>query len=151
MEEARNVALLALIYREQYLERRQGLDSIADDLESCPGEVSWLTMIAVDRLTPGDWALLRKLDEPSDFLRLARRVDPLRAEALLHAVPPNGRCSLKLWAAPYLARWGQVQELMLQLQQEGYTVKRDDLESRAVGAWMGATGDTPQQYVEKFA
>lgn len=149
--EVRDVALLALIYREQYLARRTGLDSVGRDLETCPGEVSWLTMIGVDRLTPYDWALLRELNEPSDFLALARRTDPLRAEALLHAVPPNGCCSKRPWAQSFRARWGHVQARMRQFEHEGYSATRDDLESVAAWAWQTVTGGSIEEYAEAWS
>lgn len=151
MTEPRDVALLALIYREQYLARRTGLDSVADDLDTCPGEVSWLTMIAVHRLTEYDWELLSELRGSSDFLRLARGVDPLRAEALMHAAPPNGCCSQRPWAEPYRERWGAVRARMRLFEQEGITATRDDLDSVAAAAWMAATGDTFEQYADAWA
>ena len=151
MHEVREVALLALLYRENYLARRTGLDSIADDQEVCPGELSWLTMIGADTLTEYDWAIIGDLDGPSDFLRLARTVDPLRAEALLHAVPPNGRCSHKPWAEHYRSRWGYVRSRIRLFEQEGYTATRDVLESLAARTWMAATGDTFEQYAEQWA
>jgi hypothetical protein len=150
MTELREVALLALLYRENYIARRTGLDSIGQDQEVCPGELSWLTMIGADALTEYDWAIINDLDQPSDFSRLARIVDPLRAEALLHAVPPNGRCSRKPWAEPYRARWGQVRSRMRLFEQEGYTATRDDLDSLAARAWMAATGDTFEQYANAW-
>jgi hypothetical protein len=150
MTELREVALLALLYREQYLNLRTSLDSIAEDQDVCPGELSWLSMIGADTLTEYDWAILRDLDQPSDFLRIARIADPLRAEALLHAVPPNGRCSRKPWAEPYRIRWGQVCSRMRLFEEEGYTVTRDDLDSLAAHAWMAATGDTFEQYAEAW-
>lgn len=150
MEAVRDVALLALIYRECYLTRRTSLDAINDDLDACPGEVSWLTMIAADKLTPYDWELVAQLEGPSDFMRLARRVDPLRAEALLHAVPPSGRCSQRPWAEPYAARWGRVRSRMRQFEGEGVTATRDTLESVAAAAWMAATGDTFEQYADRW-
>ena len=149
--EVRDVALLALIYREAYRNRWEDLDSIATDQDVCPGELSWLSMIAADRLTTSDWAIVRDLDEPSDFLRLARIVDPLRAEALMHAVPPNGRCSRKRWAEPIRERWGRVRSRMRQFEQEGITTIRDDLDAVAADAWMRATGDTFEQYADAWA
>jgi hypothetical protein len=151
MIELRDVALLALIYREQYLARRSGLDSIADDLDTCPGEVSWLTMLAVDRLTSYDWSLVGAIAGPEDFLPLACRADPPRAEALMHAVPPNGRCSQRPWAEPYRVRWGDVRSRMRVFEQEGYSASRDDLDSLAAQAWMTATGDTFEQFADAWA
>lgn len=150
MHQLRDVALLALLYREAYLNRWDSLDSIATDQDVCPGELSWLSILAADRLTGPDWAILATLNEPGDFLRLARLLDPLRAEALMHAVPPNGRCSRKAWAEPYAARWGQVRARMRLLEGEGYTAKRDDLESLAATAWMATTGDTFEQYADRW-
>jgi hypothetical protein len=150
MHEVREVALLALLYRENYLARRTGLDSITEDAEVCPGELSWLSMIGAEALTEYDWAIIRGLDGPSDFLRLARIVDPLRAEALMHAVPPNGRCSRRPWAEPCRERWGYVRSRIRLFEQEGYTATRDDLESLAAQAWMAATGDTFEQYADAW-
>lgn len=150
MHEVREVALLALIYRECYLNRRDSPDAIGDDLDTCPGEVSWLTMIALHRLTESDWTLLAALEEPSDFLPLARRLDPLRAEALMHAVPPKGRCSQRAWADPYRERWGHVRSRMRQFEGEGLTSTRDTLDSLAAAAWMAATGDSFEQYADRW-
>jgi hypothetical protein len=152
MEPVRDVALLALIYRENFCMRREDLDSVADDLDACPDEVSWLTMLGVHVLTPADWKLLRALETDSDFLRFARRADPLRAEALMHACPPNGRCSAKAWAKPYRGRrWDEVEVAMSVLQEQGVTTTRDDAESLAASAWQAATGDTYEEYLDDWA
>lgn len=152
--EVRDVALLALIYREAYRNRWEDLDSIATDQDVCPGELSWLSMIAADRLTEKDWQIIASLDEARDFTRQAQRVrrsDMLRAEALLHAGPPSGWYPTGSWAEAIRARWGRVRSRMRQFEQEGITTIRDDLDAVAADAWMRATGDTFEQYADAWA
>jgi hypothetical protein len=152
MESLEDVALLALIYRECFLARHVDPESIIEDSETCPGEISLVRLIAGHRLTPADWELLRALEAPSDFLALARRADPLRAEALMHACPPNGRCSAKAWAKPYRGRrWDEVEVVMGVLQREGLSATHDDIESLAANAWQGVTGGTYEDYLDAWA
>ena len=151
MEPVCDVALLALIYRECYLARHVDPESIIEDSENCPGEISLVRLIAGHRLTPADWELLRALEGHSDFLALACRADPLRAEALMHACPPNGRCSAKAWAKPYRGRrWDEVEVVMSVLQREGLSATHDDVESLAASAWQTATGDSYEDYLDAW-
>jgi len=147
MHDLRDSALLALIYRHAYCNRWESIDSITADQEVCPGELSWLSMLAA-RLPARDWEILSAVNEPPDFARLAQRLDALRAEALLHAAPPDGTYPTGWWGEPYRARWGQVRSRMRLFEQEGYTATRDDLESLAARAWMAATGDTFERYAD---
>lgn len=151
MEPARNVALLALIYRENYCAHRTSLDAIGDDQDTCPGEISWLTMLAVG-LPQLDWAILTELEQSGRFGRVAQGLEPLRAEAVLHAKPPDGHRTRMPWAAGYTApkRWLLVREHMRRHELRGLTTTRDDLELVASRAWGAATGDTLGQYLDQW-
>ena len=147
----KGVALLALIYREQWQEGRTSLDDILADQQSCPGELSFLTLLAAERLNVTDWACLSALKRNGgDFLRLARE-HPLRpmAEVLLHAKPPNGVQSKKLWAAEFRGeRWDEVQLLMAALERSGTTTKHDDVEQTFSQAWREITGSDIDDYLD---
>ena len=150
MEPLRNVALLALLYRQAYLNRWESIDSIATDQDVCPGELSWLSMLAA-KLPARDWQILATLAGPTGFESTARRLDPLRAEALLHAAPPKGVYPTGRWGESYRARWGEVCSRMRLFEGQGYTATSDDLEAIAAQAWMAATGDTLAQYANAWA
>lgn len=149
MHAVRNVALLALLYREAHRARWEGIDDIATDQDICPGDLSWLAMLAAE-LPARDWAVIRTLDDADDFEPVARCLDPLRAEAVLHAAPPHGRYPRGRWGEPYRARWGRVRARMRLFEQEGYTARGDDLDAIAARAWMAATGDTFDEYAERW-
>ena len=51
MEPIGDVARLALLYRECHRNRHTSPDSLLEDFESCPGEVSLATMYASSELT----------------------------------------------------------------------------------------------------
>src|SRR4051812_6424159 len=93
MGSARNVATLALVYRELYNARHESARNLFDDLETCPGELSLLAMVGSQALTRLDWYALRVMDEqPVALAALVADMaefDPLRSEALLHAWPPG--------------------------------------------------------------
>ena len=108
MDEAVRVALLALTYRECWRQGYRSYTEILDDFAEVPDELSLATVIGANMLAPFDWEMLNELSfrngqsDEGDFLPLARAIapsDPLRAEALLHACPPNGRKSTRAWAA----------------------------------------------------
>ena len=138
---AEEVALRALIYRECYLQHRTSLQSILDDSECAPGTLSFLTLLAAEKLTDYDWALLTELVEnDGKFLRLARAMTDARyAEVLLHAKPPNGVQSKQWWAQPFRGdRWDEIEILMNVLERSGTTTTHEDLESSFSHAWQPA-------------
>jgi hypothetical protein len=153
MEPVRDVALLALLYREAYRNRWESIDSIATDQDVCPGELSWLSMLVAHTFTSHDWSVVRELNERADFVRRARQADPLRAEALLHAAPPDGHHCRKRWATAYAdsERWDRVRVFMGVFEREGLTATRDDLEALAAQTWQTATGDSFSQYLNRWA
>jgi hypothetical protein len=138
MRPLREVALLALIYRHCYRNRWDSIDDIATDQEIAPGELGWLSMFAAC-LPEQDWQLLAALDDPETFEPLARQLDPLRAEAVLHAALPNGVYPAGRWSAPYRERWGEIRSRMRLFEQQGYTA-----------SWRAATGDTFEQYADAW-
>jgi hypothetical protein len=110
-----DVTLLELVYREHHNERHTGLMSVLDDLASFPGEISFATLMGSAALTELDWELVADLERPGHLLAIAWAVnedDPRRAEALLHALPPNGVRSYDAWAAEFNARWSDVRAAM---------------------------------------
>jgi hypothetical protein len=154
MRSPRDVALLALLFREAHRNRWESIDSIAADQDVCPGELSWFSMLAAHQFTAWDWSIIRRLSEPADFVRIAKQsTDPLRAEALLHAAGPNGRRSRREWAAEYVEeqRWNRVRVFMSAFEQEGITATRDDLDALASLAWQTATGEMYERYADCWA
>ena len=150
MRAIRDVALLALLYRHAYTNRWECIDDIATDQEIAPGELGWLSMM-VALLPDYDWQVIAKLEEPADtFERVARRLDPLRAEAVLHALPPNGAYPTRAWGEPFRERWGQVRQRMRQFHCEGYTAPSDDLHLVASDAYRRATGGTFSDYLDAY-
>ena len=151
MFEAEEVALRALIYRECYLQHRTSLLSILDDSECAPGTLSFLTLLAAEKLTDYDWALLTELVEnDGKFLRLARAMTDARyAEVLLHAKPPNGVQSKQWWAQPFRGdRWDEIEILMAVLERSGTTTTHEDLESSFSQAWRQLTGGDIDDYLD---
>jgi hypothetical protein len=139
--DVREVALLALLYREHYNARHTGPEGLLEDFEVCRGEVNFATMIGAETLTETDWLVVRAMDTGGDLNPLAADLDAGRAEALLHAwpteaPPPDGR-----WTLPYGAdRWAAVEEAMQHLRAEGLTASRDRVDAIAVAAYEAATG-----------
>jgi hypothetical protein len=110
-------------------------------------------MVAAERLTEKDWRIIANLHEGRDFTRqaqAARRWDMFRAESLLHASPPSGWYPTGNWAESIRERWWRVRSRMRQFEQEGITTSRDDLDAIAIHAWMRATGDTLERYLDRW-
>jgi hypothetical protein len=156
MDSERRVALLSLLYRTCHVNRHSNAQSIEDDFGSCPGEVSLATLEASRSFTWKDWRIVALLDQPEHVLAAARTLatdgDPARAEALMHALPPHGRYSWKPWAEQYSGkRWRAVECAMRELEAEGITASRDDVESVAVYAYRALTGGTHEDYMDEYA
>jgi hypothetical protein len=63
-------------------------------------------------------------------------VDPLRAEALLHAFPPADGLPEADWAWPYRRRWDDVETAMRWLETEGLTASSIDVDAVAATAYL---------------
>jgi len=150
------VAWLALAYRACHLSGHTSPESVCDDMESCPGEVSLATLDAAVRFGAVDWKLIALLDRPELVLPAARvlteRGEFARAEALMHSLPPRGRRSRKSWALPYAGRrWSNVEQAMRAFQADGLSMNRDEVESLAVRAYTVGTGKTHSDYMDEYA
>src|SRR5665213_3675291 len=108
------VALYAVLLREATRNHHTSEQSLLDDFECCADEVCFATMLAHQHFTELDWQLVELLtDHPTEVIEAAHVLyaeheQPLEAEALLHAVLPNGKKSAARWAAPFRERWSQV-------------------------------------------
>ena len=156
MEPEQQVALLSLQYRACHLNRHSGPDGVLEDIECCPGEVSLATLAASDSFTWQDWRIVAILDQPEHLLQAAQALaadgDAIRAEALLHALPPCGLLSCERWASPFRGgRWRKVERAMRAISAEGITASRDDIESVAVSAYRALTGNTHEDYMDEYA
>lgn len=144
MNETTRVALYALVYREAYKNRCWSSEGLLELVEIAPGDVSLATLLGSQYLSKDDWNVLHQLDEPSDFMRVARHIvrdDPFRAEVLLHACPPRGRRSERPWAAALVARWDAVVDARWALRDDGLTATRNDVEELATSAYVALGGD----------
>jgi hypothetical protein len=152
MDGVEDVALLALLYRAHYRARHTGPDSLLEDFESCPGEVSLATMTGSHTLREVDWFALRVMHDPKELNRIAAELDQQRAEALLHvwpvdAPPPDG-----VWTLPYGAdRWDAVEAAMRRMQSAGFAASRDDVECIASSVYTAVTGKTYEDYLNEYA
>jgi hypothetical protein len=153
VHETARVALYALVYREAYKNRCWSSEGLLELVEIAPGDVSLATLLGSQYLSKDDWNVLHQLDEPSDFMRVARQIvrdDPFRAEVLLHACPPRGRRSERPWAAALVKRWDAVVDARWALWDEGLTATRDDVEELAVAAYSALTGKAHEEYLDEF-
>lgn len=152
MDRVEDVALLALLYREHYRARHTCPDDLFVDFECCRGEVSLATLVGSHVLQPLDWFVIRSMHRPESLSDLAARLDPLRAEALLHvwpaeAPPPEGE-----WTLPFGAdRWNAVVQAMEGFRAEGLTASRDDVELVASSVYGAVTGRTYDDYLNEYA
>lgn len=121
------VAALALAYTE-LAEPCEG----ADDL-------SLLAKIAADIATEADWEVIAALSKPAALPAIAAElnaVDPVRAEALFHAWPPDSPQPPGAWQEPYSGRrWREVEDAMDTLRELGLTASRAEVERVAAAAW----------------
>jgi hypothetical protein len=144
MVPAEKVALLALVYAQLYMARHSDPDNLLEDFEVCRGEVTLAAMIGSQAAEPFDWFLIRAMDDPAALRATARdvaEVDPLRAEALLHAWPPEADGPNDAWALRYGGeRWTQVEQVMEQLRADGLTTSREDVNAIACRAYAEAVG-----------
>jgi hypothetical protein len=145
------VALRALMYRQIFLAGYRSLDDILADSDSAPGELSFLTLLAAEQFTPKDWACLSAVRRfGGNFLRAAREhPDPETAEVLLHAKPPRGVKSKKLWAQAFIGdRWDHVEILMATLERSGMSTTHDDIALTFSRAWRQLTGGDLDDYLD---
>lgn len=152
MSDVDRVALLALIYREHHNAHHSGPEGLLD-FESCPGEVNLATMLGSESLTGFDWLLIRAMQTGCDLNPLAAELDSTRAEALLHAWPPEA-CAPPdgAWTLPYGAdRWQAVEAKMQRLRDEGLTASRDDVELVAVAVYEAVTDKNHAAYLDEYA
>ncbi len=146
------VALLALIYREHHNAHHYGPESLFEDFECCPGEVNLATIVGSELLDELDWLLIRAMEKGRDLNPTAAELDPVRAEALLHAWPSEGSPPDGAWTLPYGAdRWTAVEAKMQRLRDEGVTASRDDVELVAVAVYKAVTGKNHAAYLDEYA
>lgn len=129
------VAVRALIYSEC---ARQGFYSLGDLVAAshrdAGSELSEATLRAAHDLSGLDWAILKDLRDTghraASYASKAREIAPwfpYRAEALLHAAPPNGRRSQRAWAATFASRWDDVRQAMEERREQGFAVTHREL------------------------
>lgn len=143
MEPVEKVALLALVYRELYNARHTGPDSLLDDFETCPGEVSLLGMMGSQSLTGLDWFVIEAMERPELTNNLAgdlAALDPIRAEALLHAWPGEQISAVRSLAE--FRRWEEVETAMREFSELGVTMSRSDVAALAYRSYAQATAQT---------
>jgi len=138
------VALLALLYTELCNAHYTSPQSLLDDMETCPGELSLLLEMGSQGLAELDWHIVKTMEEqPDSLLALAtdvHAIDPTRAEAILHAwpggSPPWGGAS---WTHPYCSpsRLEAVWAAKRDLEGHGITAKRDDVELAVAASFEG--------------
>ena len=91
------------------------------------------------------------LDEPERVVAVAPGLlvcDPLRSEALLHAIRPNHARPRD--GAP-LRRWRAIRRAIRELERQGLTANRDDVELTATAVYEAVTGKTYADYLDEYA
>lgn len=101
--------------------------------------MSLLGRMGADALAKSEYeALLAEaMEQPDKLLPLVADlsdVDPLRAEALLHAFPPGDGLPEAGWARPYRCRWTDVEAAMQWLASEGVTASSNEIDAVAAAA-----------------
>ena len=88
------VAALALTYRELHNAHILSPKDFVDDREAMPDELGLLVRAVAAELTELDWLVLKTFDQTEHSWAVVAEevygVDPSRAEAMLHAWPPDG-------------------------------------------------------------
>jgi hypothetical protein len=142
------VAALALTYRELHNAHVLSPQDFVDDREGNPDELGLLVRAVASQMTDVDWLVLRTFDDANGSWAVVaedvHNVDPARAEAMLHAWPPErGLPPLgAAWTFGYIGeRWEAVDAAMLHLEARGLLANREDIESTARGAYVAVTGD----------
>lgn len=101
-----NIAVLALVYREL----AQPAESTRDI--SVLGKMGFDALLGFDAAdSEFEWMLSEAAERPYKLLPLIEElseVEPLRAEALLHAFPPSDGLPNEPSAWPYRGRWIEV-------------------------------------------
>jgi hypothetical protein len=155
MHGVEEVAVYAIMLREAGRNHHTGPDSLLDDVDSCRGELSLATLMASDKFTELDWSIAEMLyHRPEQALDIAQRLyesdDPLAAEALLHAVPPNGKRTRACWDESFRERWAQVRASMAAFEREGLAIKFDDVDAIVDDAYRSATGASQEEVIDNF-
>jgi hypothetical protein len=125
-----NVAVLALVYRE-----------LAQPFGNSAREMSLLAKMGADGLADSayEWLLAEAMEQPDKLLPLIAdlsAVDPLRAEAMLHAFPPDDGLPEEDWACAFRRRWDDVETAMRWLESEGLTTPSDQVNAVAATAYV---------------
>lgn len=137
MDGIEKVAVLALTYRTMHRERYEGAVSLFEDMEGYPDGISLLGMIGSHALAEADWDIVAYIDRapsPGPLACELAAVEPVRAEAILHAWPhdPREEFAGAEWAQPYIERWELVEAMMTGL--EPLTWNRERTEEAAQAA-----------------
>ena len=87
------VAALALTYRELHNAHITSPQDFVDDREAMPDALGLLVRAVASQMTDLDWLVLKTFDDASVSSAVVAEdvhgVDPARAEAMLHAWPPE--------------------------------------------------------------
>jgi hypothetical protein len=156
MNRPEDVAALALAYRTCHAKSFFSAASVDDDLATAAGEHSLVVLEASRVFKKVDWRATWMLSQPPYAVRLARlllaRGEGLRAEAILHAIPPNGRRTRKAWAAESTQRqrWDAVRDEMDRLEARGVTASVNDVDDTFRDAYMQLTGKSEDDYVAEM-
>ncbi|MGI8804348.1 MAG: hypothetical protein ACR2IN_01380 [Thermoleophilaceae bacterium] len=148
------VAFLALLYRESADRRFDGRQSITDYIVRARMEtrLSEATILAAECLRPEDWTATQVVEQVNDnparlhsAAALLARYDPLRLEALLHALARDPRPDLAGldWMSGPLERWYGVERWIAALRHIGVDEKSGDL---GVWAWEQVRPEGPEPY-----
>jgi hypothetical protein len=151
-EPVEKVALLALVYRELYNARHTGPNSLLDDFESCPGEVSLLGMMGSQSLSELDWFVIEAMEDPETLPALASdlaALDPVRSEALLHAWPLGEQMPAVRSLAEF-NRWEEVETAMREFSELGVTMSRSDVDALARRSYAQATGQRLEDVLDEW-
>jgi hypothetical protein len=142
------VAALALTYRELHNAHILSPKDFVDDREAMPDELGLLVRAVASQMTDLDWLVLKTFDDASGSWAVVAEdvhgVDPARAEAMLHAWPPEG--GLPPIGASWTfgmtgERWEAVDAAMLHLEARGLLANREDIDHTARRAYVAVTGD----------
>lgn len=151
VEPVEKVALLALTYRELYNARYTRPDSLLDDFENGLG-MGLLGMMGSQSLSELDWFVIEAMEDPETLPALASdlvALDPIRAEALLHAWPPGGQIPAVRSLAEF-NRWEEVETAMREFSELGVTMSRSDVDALARRSYAQATGQRLEDVLDEW-
>ena len=156
LQGANVVALYAILLREAGNNHHTGPDSVFDESCSCPGEISFASLLALQSFTDLDWNITEMLaDHPERSLRVAKNFyeyeEPLVAEALLHARTRQGREPKAKWTEPFQGnRWREVRRAIHSFEREGIATNFDEINRVADDAYCAGTGASREELLAKF-